>query len=180
MKVEETPLKGILLIYPTVFEDHRGHFLESYNKEVFYKNGITAEFVQDNQSLSQKGVLRGMHFQNPPFAQGKLVRVIKGSVQDVVIDLRKSSQTYGQSFSYVLTEANKHMMWIPEGFAHGFLTLENDTIFSYKCTSLYNKASEDGILWNDPVLGINWMSSDPQLSEKDKNAKMFDELDSLF
>lgn len=180
MKVVITPLKDVLVIQPSVFLDERGYFFESYNKEAFFKNGIGEEFIQDNQSLSQKGVLRGLHFQNPPYAQGKLVRVIKGSVQDVAVDLRKNSETFGQSFSYVLDEKNKHLMWIPAGFAHGFLTLEDNTIFSYKCTNVYNKASEDSVLWNDPYLKIEWLNSDPLLSEKDKVAKSFKDLDSLF
>lgn len=167
MEVIKTPLEGLLVIEPKVFKDHRGYFYESYNAEAFKQAGIEAVFVQDNQSLSQKGILRGLHFQAPPHAQGKLVRVIKGAVLDVVVDIRKNSPTYGQHFSIELTEDNFKMFWIPPGFAHGFVTLEDHTIFSYKCTDVYNKAAEGGLLWNDPELGINWGIEQPVLSEKD-------------
>lgn len=167
MEVIKTPLEGLLVIEPKVFKDHRGYFYESYNAEAFKQAGIEAVFVQDNQSLSQKGILRGLHFQAPPHAQGKLVRVIKGAVLDVVVDIRKNSSTYGQHFSIELTEENFKMFWIPPGFAHGFVTLEDHTIFSYKCTDVYNKAAEGGLLWNDPELGINWGIEQPVLSEKD-------------
>ncbi|MGE0568254.1 MAG: dTDP-4-dehydrorhamnose 3,5-epimerase, partial [Bacteroidia bacterium] len=148
MQIEETFIKDLLVVKPRVFEDARGYFFESYNQKQFEELGLNLNFVQDNQSLSQKGVLRGLHFQNPPHAQGKLVRVIKGAVYDVAVDIRKNSSTYGKYFGLELTEKNKTMMYIPEGFAHGFLTLENDTIFSYKCTNYYNKPSEGCILWN--------------------------------
>ena len=141
MEVIKTPLQGLLVIEPKVFKDHRGYFYESYNAEAFKQAGIDAVFVQDNQSLSQKGILRGLHFQAPPHAQGKLVRVIKGAVLDVVVDIRKNSPTYGQHFSIELTEENFKMFWIPAGFAHGFVTLEDHTIFSYKCTDVYNKGT---------------------------------------
>ena len=167
MEVIKTPLEGLLVIEPKVFKDHRGYFYESYNAEAFKQAGIEAVFVQDNQSLSQKGILRGLHFQAPPHAQGKLVRVIKGAVLDVVVDIRKNSPTYGQHFSIELTEENFKMFWIPPGFAHGFVTLEDHTIFSYKCTDVYNKSAEGGLLWNDPELGINWGIEQPVLSEKD-------------
>ena len=150
------------------------------NKNEFTKNGISVEFLQDNQSLSHRGVLRGLHFQNPPFSQGKLVRVIKGAVLDVVLDIRKKSPTYGKSFSHELTEENKTMLWIPPGFAHGFLTLKNDTIFSYKCTQVYNKESEDAILWNDSDLNIHWPIAEPLLSGKDIQAKKFKDFVSFF
>src|SRR5690606_2152797 len=133
-----------------------------------------------NQSLSQKGVLRGLHFQNNPHAQGKLVRVITGAVFDVAVDIRKNSPTYGQWFGVELTEKNKHMMYIPEGFAHGFVTLEDNTIFSYKCTNVYNKAAEDCILWNDTDLAIDWKLENPMLSEKDLQGKRFKDFVSLF
>lgn len=167
MEVIKTPLEGLLVIEPKVFKDHRGYFYESYNAEAFKQAGIEAVFVQDNQSLSQKGILRGLHFQAPPHAQGKLVRVIKGAVLDVVVDIRKNSPTYGQHFSIELTEENFKMFWIPPGFAHGFVTLKDHTIFSYKCTDVYNKSAEGGLLWNDPELGINWGIEQPVLSEKD-------------
>lgn len=130
--------------------------------------GIHLNFVQDNQSLSQKGAVRGLHFQAPPFEQGKLVRVVKGAVRDVVVDIRKNSATYGQHFSIDLTEENQLMFWIPPGFAHGFETLEDNTIFLYKCTNLYNKESEGGLLWNDPALGIKWQTAEPIVSDKDQ------------
>lgn len=180
MQIIKTPLPDLFIIKPTIFEDARGYFYESYNKLDFYKQGIPAEFIQDNQSLSQKNVLRGLHFQNPPYAQGKLVRVIKGAVLDIVVDIRKSSSFYGKSFCYELSETNKEMLWIPEGFAHGFLTLEDNTIFFYKCTQVYNKESEDAILWNDPDLKLNWNTSSPILSEKDKKGKPFKDFISLF
>ena len=180
MEIVTTSLEGVLIIKPNVFEDTRGYFFESYNKETFFSKGIREEFIQDNQSLSQKGVLRGLHFQNPPFAQGKLVRVIKGAVQDVAVDIRKASPTYGSSFSYILDEKNKHMMWIPSGFAHGFLTLEDQTIFAYKCTNVYNKSSEGSLKWDDPAFKINWLLTNPLLSEKDGQAPSFKDFTTLF
>ncbi|MCE3278795.1 MAG: dTDP-4-dehydrorhamnose 3,5-epimerase [Bacteroidetes bacterium] len=168
MEVLATGIADLLIIQPKVFEDNRGYFFESYNKKAFEKNGINANFVQDNQSLSQKGILRGLHFQAPPHAQGKLVSVTKGSVLDIAVDIRKGSSTYGKYFSIELNERNKTMLWIPEGFAHGFLTIEDQTIFTYKCTNFYNKESEGSIIWNDPEIGIDWGVTDPVLSEKDK------------
>ncbi|HRG37959.1 MAG TPA: dTDP-4-dehydrorhamnose 3,5-epimerase [Bacteroidia bacterium] len=180
MQVIATPIPDLFIIQPKIFEDPRGYFYESYNRANFLNHKIDAEFVQDNQSLSQKGVLRGLHFQAPPYAQGKLVRVITGSVLDVAVDIRKNSPTYGKHFSVVLDEKNKTMFWIPPGFAHGFVTLADNTIFSYKCTNVYNKESEGSILWNDPAIGIDWGISSPQLSEKDKEAKLFKDLKSPF
>ncbi len=180
MKVLTTPISNLLVIQPNVFEDERGYFFESYSKELFKKNGINVDFLQDNQSLSQAGVLRGLHFQNPPYAQGKLVRVIKGAILDVAVDIRKKSPTYGKHFAIDLNEKNKTMLWIPEGFAHGFLTLEDNTVFSYKCTNYYNKASEDCILWNDKTIGIDWKVENPILSEKDKLGKLFNDFQSQF
>jgi len=171
MEIVETKLKGVIVIKPKVFEDARGYFFESYNREVFLKAGLDLDFVQDNQSLSQKGVLRGLHFQNPPFAQGKLVRVISGAVYDVAVDIRKDSPTYGEWFGQELNEKNKWMMYIPPGFAHGFVTLEDNTVFSYKCTNFYDKNSEDCLLWNDSDIGINWPIESPLLSEKDEQGK---------
>ncbi|MFZ4799058.1 MAG: dTDP-4-dehydrorhamnose 3,5-epimerase [Bacteroidia bacterium] len=168
MKIITTPIEGLLIIEPQVFTDPRGYFYESYNKEKFVAAGINLEFVQDNQSLSQKGIVRGLHFQAPPFAQGKLVRVIQGSVMDVAVDIRKNSPTYGQHFSIVLSAENRTMFFIPPGFAHGFETLEDNTIFLYKCTDVYNKESEGGLLWNDAELGIKWQCNDPLISDKDK------------
>lgn len=180
MQIIATPIADLLIIQPTIFEDSRGYFFESYSRFLFEKNGIQADFVQDNQSLSQAGVLRGLHFQNPPYAQGKLVRVIKGAILDVAVDLRKNSPSYGKHYDLELNEKNKTMLWIPPGFAHGFLTLENDTIFSYKCSNYYNKASEGCILWNDEDIGIQWGIQDPNLSEKDKYGIRFKDFTSLF
>lgn len=180
MQIIKTPIKDLLIIQPTVFEDSRGYFFESYNKLQFQQHEIDVDFVQDNQSLSQAGVLRGLHFQNPPHSQGKLVRVIKGAVLDIVVDIRKNSSAYGKHYSIELNEKNKTMLWIPSGFAHGFLTLKNETIFSYKCTNFYNKSAEDTILWNDKSLAINWGINDPVLSEKDKTGKKFIDFASPF
>jgi dTDP-4-dehydrorhamnose 3,5-epimerase len=167
MNITESPIKGLFIIQPRVFEDQRGHFFESYSKQVFENAGIHVDFVQDNQSQSSKNVLRGLHFQSPPFAQGKLVRVIAGSVLDVAVDIRKNSPTYGKHFSIELSAANKTMFYISAGFAHGFATLEDNTIFAYKCTGYYNKASEGTLVWNDPSLKIDWKIHQPILSEKD-------------
>lgn len=180
MIFEETYIKGLIIIKPTVFEDNRGFFFESYNKTNYSKLGLDAEFVQDNLSKSQRGVVRGLHFQSPPTAQGKLVQVIKGSVLDVAVDIRKDSNTYGKYFSIILSEQNKTQFYIPEGFAHGFATLEDDTIFSYKCTDVYNKDSEGSIIWNDKDLNIDWKIKDPIISDKDKIATSFQNLKSPF
>lgn len=180
MEVIKTKIEGLLIIQPKVFADDRGYFFESYNEQVFNRNGINAVFVQDNQSLSNAGVLRGLHFQAPPYAQGKLVRVITGAVLDIAVDIRKNSPTYGEYVAIELTEENKTMFYIPEGFAHGFLTLQNNTVFSYKCTNVYNKSSEGTVLWNDPDLNINWNITHPILSEKDINGVLFKEFNSPF
>ncbi len=180
MEVTETELKGLFVLKPKVFEDERGYFFESYSKKLFKDAGLDLDFVQDNQSLSQKGVLRGMHFQNPPHAQGKLVRVITGAVLDVVVDIRKDSKTFGKWYGLELTEKNKWMMYVPPGFAHGFLTLENNTVFSYKCTNFYNKASEGCLLWNDKDVNINWNFDKPLLSAKDLEGTAFKDLESMF
>lgn len=180
MTIEETVLKGLFIIEPKVFEDDRGYFFESYNQNRFAEHGLNLNFVQDNQSKSAKNVLRGLHFQNPPSAQGKFVQVIKGSVLDVAVDIRKNSKTYGQYISLVLSEANKKMMYISEGFAHGFLTLEDETIFSYKCTNFYSPELESSVLWNDPELNIDWGIANPILTNKDKSAQFFNRLDSQF
>ena len=180
MKVTGFDVAGPLLIEPAVFGDHRGYFFESYNKVQFAKHGIPHEFVQDNQSLSSKGVLRGLHFQNPPFEQGKLIRVIKGAVMDVIVDIRKQSPTYGKSLTMEITEKDHKMLWIPPGFAHGFVTLEDHTIFLYKRTNVYNKESEGGILWRDPQLAIDWGIQEPKVSQKDLELPLFKDLNSSF
>ncbi len=180
METIQTHIKGLFIIQPKVFEDDRGYFYEPYNKKVLADMGILDDFQQDNQSMSQKGVLRGLHFQNPPFAQSKMVRVIQGAVWDVAVDIRKGSPTYGQYYGLELSEKNKTILYIPEGFAHGFKTLEDKTVFLYKCSRLYNKASEDSIRWNDPDINIPWNITDPVLSEKDKSAPLFKDFKSQF
>ncbi len=181
MKLLDKIFDAVLVIQPQVFEDNRGYFFESFSYQKINEIGLDAKFIQDNESLStQKGVLRGLHFQNNPFAQGKLIRVIKGSVFDVAVDIRKNSKTYGEHFALELNEENKTMLYIPPGFAHGFVTLRDNTIFNYKCTNYYNKASEDGILWNDKDLNINWGVENPILSEKDENNQLFKNFKSLF
>lgn len=180
MIVKPTPIEGLVLIEPKVFADNRGYFFESFNANRLREQGIDTVFVQDNESLSQKNVLRGLHFQRPPYSQAKLVRVIKGAVLDVAVDIRRNSRTYGQSFIVELNEEDKKMLLIPEGFAHGFLTLRDNTIFSYKCSNYYNPQAEGGILWNDSTLNINWEVLDPILSDKDKNAIPFHKFESPF
>ncbi|MCK5764798.1 MAG: dTDP-4-dehydrorhamnose 3,5-epimerase [Bacteroidales bacterium] len=180
MNILKTELSGLLVIDPKVFGDDRGYFFESFNAEVFASAGLTADFVQDNESRSVKGVLRGLHFQGPPFEQGKLVRVARGAVMDVSVDIRKDSPTYGKWAAYEISEQNKRMLWIPPGFAHGFVTLEDDTVFIYKCTNVYNRESESSILWNDEELGIDWGIENPVISEKDSEAPLFRELNSPF
>jgi len=180
MEIIKTKIPDLLIIKPSVFKDDRGYFFESYSKGKFMAQGIDQNFVQDNESKSMKGVLRGLHFQKPPFAQGKLVRVMKGAVIDVAVDLRKSSPTYGQWASIELTEDNKFMYWVPPGFAHGFATLEDNTVFFYKCTNVYNKESEGSLRWNDPTLNIEWGLDQPLLSEKDQISPLFDSFVSPF
>jgi dTDP-4-dehydrorhamnose 3,5-epimerase len=180
MEILKTKIEGLLIIRPKVFSDSRGYFFESFRLDKFRKLGIDLEFVQDNESKSQKGVLRGLHFQNPPYEQGKLIKVVKGAVIDVAVDIRKDSPTYGQWVSHELSEYNKTMFWIPPGFAHGFFTLEDDTIFQYKCTNYFNKESEGSIRWNDPDLNIDWGILEPSLSEKDKISPLFKDFKSSF
>jgi len=180
MNIIKTPIENLLVLEPKVFEDERGYFFESFNKKKFEDIGIKESFVQDNQSLSNKNVLRGLHFQAPAFAQGKLVRVITGSVLDIAVDIRKESATYGKYFSIILSEQNKKMFWIPPGFAHGFLTLEDQTIFSYKCSGDYNPSSEGSLLWNDPQLNIEWNIDEPIVSAKDQEAQAFTSFKSPF
>lgn len=179
MTVEKTPLKDCFVITPKIFNDDRGSFFESFNKKNFKEiMGVNVEFVQDNQSLSSKGVLRGLHFQEGKHAQAKLVRVIKGSVLDVCVDIRKESSTFGKHFSIVLNDKNQKQLYIPKGFAHGFLTMEDNTLFSYKCDNYYNKQSESGIIYNDKTLNINWDFPEGQiiLSQKDKKLPNFDSI----
>ena len=179
MIIENTPIKDLMLITPNVFTDERGYFMETYNKKSLEKV-IKHAFVQDNESRSQKGVLRGLHFQKPPYAQAKLIRVIFGSILDVAVDIRKDSATYGHYFKHILSTENKKQLYIPTGFAHGFLCLENDTILNYKCSDIYNKKSEASLLWNDKDLNIDWGISDPILAEKDKLAQKFSTFENPF
>jgi dTDP-4-dehydrorhamnose 3,5-epimerase len=167
MKFHKTPIEGLVVIEPSVYSDERGSFMETYNRSLFIAAGITAEFIQDNQSVSKKGVIRGLHFQTGAFEQGKLVRVIHGGAIDVALDLRKDSPTYGKHFSLELNGRSGNLLWIPPGFAHGFESLEDDTVFHYKVTAPYNPSSEAGIRFDDPELGISWRSGSPILSRKD-------------
>lgn len=182
MQITTTPIEGLLVIEPRVFPDDRGYFYESYNKKKFTEAGIGVEFVQDNQSFSQKGTLRGLHAQAQPFAQGKLVRVLQGRVLDVAVDIRKESPSYGHHFTVELSGENHKQLWMPPGFLHGFVTLEDNTIFTYKVTNFYDKASEIGVIWNDPSLGIGWgiADADVLLSPKDELLPSFDEFVSPF
>jgi dTDP-4-dehydrorhamnose 3,5-epimerase len=180
MEISRFDVEGLVLINPKVFTDERGYFYESFNHEAFSKAGLETNFVQDNQSLSRKGTLRGLHFQNPPYAQGKLVRVVKGAVLDIAVDIRRNSPTYGRHVAVELTGNNKLMLWIPPGFAHGFITLEDDTLFLYKCTNLYHKDSESGIIWNDEELNIDWGNSKPIVSGKDLQLSSFRLCDNRF
>jgi dTDP-4-dehydrorhamnose 3,5-epimerase len=180
MKIIETSIPDLKILEPSVFTAERGYFFESYSYQKLKDLGIDKVFVQDNESKSQRGVLRGLHFQNPPFAQAKLVRVVCGAVLDVAVDIRKNSPTYGQHVCIELSEQNKRLFYIPEGFAHGFLVLENDTIFSYKCSQYYNKESEGSLLWNDETLSIDWGLTEPILSDKDRVAPKFSEFQTQF
>ena len=182
MKLIETKINQLFIIEPKIWKDDRGYFYESYNKKSFENAGIAVDFVQDNQSLSQKGTLRGLHAQASPYAQGKLVRVIQGSVTDVAVDIRKDSATYGKHLAIQLSGENHRMLWIPPGFLHGFVTLEDNTILTYKVSELYNKESEIGITWDDPDLDINWgiNSNDVILTEKDKSLPAFKDFLSPF
>jgi dTDP-4-dehydrorhamnose 3,5-epimerase len=180
MKFTPLSIKGLVLIEPAVYTDARGIFFESYNRQQFQKYGIDAVFVQDNQSVSKKNVIRGLHFQEEPFAQGKLVTVVKGKVLDVAVDMRLDSPTFGKHISVELSETNKHIFWIPPGFAHGFSVFEDETVFIYKCTNFYNKASERGIRFDDSTLNINWGVDSPIVSEKDLQHMSFEEYKSVF
>ncbi|MCB0771415.1 MAG: dTDP-4-dehydrorhamnose 3,5-epimerase [Flavobacteriales bacterium] len=164
----DTPLGGLLLLRPRIFGDERGHFLETFNQRAFDRLvGEGINFVQDNESVSAKHVLRGLHLQAAPHQQGKLVHVVKGSVLDVCLDIRPDSSTYGQHYKVELNGISKEMLWIPPGFAHGFVALENDTVFAYKCSAYYTPSAERTILWNDPELGIDWGVDEPLISPKD-------------
>jgi len=181
MKLTKTKLPGVVVIEPQVFTDSRGFFMESYNYKKLRECGIDISFLQDNHSLSvEAGVLRGLHYQLHPKAQTKLVRVTRGAVYDVVVDLRKQSPTYGQWFGIILSEANKKQLLVPKGLAHGFCTLVANTEVQYKVDEYYSPAHERGIIWNDPSLGIDWPVSDPVLSEKDRRHPVFAEAENNF
>ena len=178
MELQHTPLKGCFILKPTIFKDNRGFFYETYNKTTFKKiTGLSIDFVQDNQSNSTYGTLRGLHYQKGKMAQAKLVRVIQGKVLDIVVDIRKDSQTYGQHFSIVLDDSNKLQLFIQRGFAHGFITLSKNSVFSYKCDNFYDKTSDVGIIYNDATLSLNWHlpKEDFIISKKDKQLPTFNE-----
>ncbi len=188
MKLTKTAIPEVVILEPTIFKDDRGFFFESYNDESFRSAlseldlNAPGPFVQDNHSCSNKGVLRGLHFQSAPYSQGKLVRVVQGSVFDVAVDIRPESRTYGRWVGLELSAKNKKMLWIPDGFAHGFLTLEDDTHFLYKTTNFYSRDAERSIIWNDPVLNIRWpleAVGNLIISEKDSEANRFEHLISL-
>ncbi|MFH6963234.1 dTDP-4-dehydrorhamnose 3,5-epimerase [Flavobacterium plurextorum] len=182
MKIEKTFIKDLVIVEPTIFGDERGFFFESYSKTKFEDLGIEIDFVQDNQSFSKKGTLRGLHYQNPPFAQTKLVRVLEGKIIDVVVDLRKDSPTYGQSLSVLLSSENKKQLLVPHGFAHGFSVISETASVMYKCDQFYNKGSEGGIKYDDPSLDIDWGIDlkEAIVSEKDQILPFIENCNSLF
>jgi len=181
MVEEEVNIDGLRLLSPKVFEDERGYFTEFYNKRDFDAIiGEDIDFVQDNISCSHKNVIRGLHFQRPPHSQGKLIQVLRGKVMDVIVDLRRNSRTYGHHCKIELSDKNHRKLWIPSGFAHGFLSLENNTLLSYKCSDYYSVEHEMSLLWNDELININWGVKDPIVSEKDKDAPSFKNFDSPF
>ena len=178
MNLIKTKLDGLVVLKPTVFKDNRGYFMESYNQKILNKLLGNVNFVQDNESESSRGVLRGLHFQNPPYTQSKLVRCVKGIILDVALDLRKNSKTYGQFEGRVLSSENKEQLFIPKGFAHGFVVLSESAIFSYKVDNYYNLESESGVLWNDSDLNIDWKIKETGIivSEKDNNLPTFNKI----
>lgn len=182
MKIIDTPIEGLLVLEPKVFEDARGYFLESFHQQRYQEAGITAVFIQDNESKSARGVIRGLHYQVNPFAQAKLVRVIDGCVFDVAVDLRRGSATFGKWFGVELSGSNKKQLFIPRGFAHGFSVLSETAVFSYKCDNYYSPQHERGILYNDPNLNIDWRirESEAVVSEKDKRNDLFGAIEFQF
>jgi dTDP-4-dehydrorhamnose 3,5-epimerase len=182
MKIDSTPFEGVFVLAPRVFADERGYFFESFNELTFKQNNIDFNWVQDNQSSSKYGVIRGLHFQKPPFAQTKLIRVLQGEILDVVVDLRHASKTFGQSYSILLSSQNHLQLLIPKGFAHGFSVLSETADVMYKCDELYNKESESGILFNDPQLGIDWKVDTDKMvvSSKDLILSAFDSNEIIF
>ena len=171
MNVIQTEIEGVLILEPKVFGDARGYFFESWNQEVYEKNGIKANFVQDNESKARFGVLRGLHFQAPPYTQAKLVRVIQGGVLDVAVDIRRGSPTFGKHVAVELSGENKRQLFVPRGFAHGFAVLTDEVLFAYKCDNRYMPSHERGIAWNDPALGINWRVDAESFILSEKDAK---------
>lgn len=182
MKVTKTAVEGLVIIEPRIFGDHRGYFFESFSEREFAENVAPVRFVQDNESMSSYGVLRGLHFQKPPHAQAKLVRVVKGKVLDVAVDLRSDSPTYGKYVAVELSDENHRQFFIPKGFAHGFCVLSEEVIFQYKCDDYYAPQSEGSVKWNDPDIGIDWKlpAEDIVLSEKDGCSPFLKELDKIF
>ncbi|MFB9863451.1 dTDP-4-dehydrorhamnose 3,5-epimerase [Rufibacter immobilis] len=180
MQIKNYPIAGVVEITPRIFADDRGAFLETFSAKLFAEAGISDTFVQDNQSISKKGVLRGLHFQKPPYAQAKLVSVVVGKALDVAVDIRKGSPTYGQHVTCLLEAEKRNCFFIPVGFAHGFVALEEGTVFQYKCSNYYNKESEGGLLWNDPALNIDWGIEQPLISEKDEILPTLEGFDSPF
>ena len=182
MTIEKTPIQDLVSITPAVFEDSRGYFFEAYNHAQFHENGIKYQFIQDNQSFSRRGVIRGLHLQINPFAQAKLVRVLEGEILDVAVDLRKNSPTYGQHFSVILSAENKKQLMVPHGFAHGFSVLSETASVMYKVDQLYHKESERGIRYDDPTLAIDWQLDSKEIivSEKDLILPSFNEIDWSF
>ncbi|MDZ7608699.1 MAG: dTDP-4-dehydrorhamnose 3,5-epimerase [Cyclobacteriaceae bacterium] len=174
MEIKETGIEGLLEIFPSVYHDNRGWFTESHNEATFKSLGLNLSFVQDNLSFSKKGVMRGLHFQKPPFAQGKLIKVIAGRVLDVALDIRPESPSFGKHYAIELSGEQQNMFYLPEGFAHGFLALEDSYLF-YKCTRAYHKESDSGIYFNDPSLLIDWGITATVISEKDKNLPTFND-----
>lgn len=182
MKIIETGLPDLVIVEPRVFEDQRGYFFETYQKERYTNFGMTGEFIQDNESKSVRGVVRGLHYQMAPFAQAKLVRVVQGKVFDVAVDLRKGSPTFGKWFGLVLDCDNKKQLFVPRGFAHGFSVLSETAVFTYKCDNVYNKEAERSVNLNDPTLGIDWKveAGEQIVSEKDINAPFLNEAEINF
>ncbi|MBZ0177900.1 MAG: dTDP-4-dehydrorhamnose 3,5-epimerase [Melioribacteraceae bacterium] len=180
MNVRKTEIDGLLIIEPNVFEDDRGYFFESFNKKRYNDLGLNFDFVQDNISKSKKGTVRGLHYQVGKFAQGKLCQVIFGKVLDVAVDIRFDSKTFGKHVAVILSEENKKQFWLPPGFAHGFSVISDEAIFSYKCTQVYDKESERGILYSDPQLAIDWKIENPIVSQKDQQAKLFKDIEKDF
>tara|TARA_B110000046_G_scaffold34266_2_gene37112 strand:+ start:182 stop:724 length:543 start_codon:yes stop_codon:yes gene_type:complete len=180
LEITKTSIEGLLILTPKVHTDPRGYFFENFRKNHFEELGIDIDFIQENESMSQERTIRGLHLQAPPHAQDKLIRVIKGSILDIAVDIRSESPTYGQHVAITLSEDNKTSFLVPRGFAHGFYCLENDTIVNYKCSDYYNPESEMGLFWNDPKMGIEWPILDPIVSEKDKHQPRLQDFKSPF